>query len=131
MKSHKSEVAITFNSTNQETVGSPLNQMHRQQLELIDVLLLHTGGKRTKQAQRTSFNSLDNWGHKTPTQSKMSKDEKEMIKRVMARNTYNTLGCTVTSHLLYSVLLQSSSRSSYVFTTSIELCSLFSTAKTL
>ena len=80
MKSHKSEVAITFNSTNQETVGSSLNQMHRQQLELIDVLLLHTGGKRTKQAQRTSFNSLDNWGHKTPTQSKRKKTGKKRLK---------------------------------------------------
>ena len=29
-----------------------------------------TGEKGTLQAQRTSFNTLDNWGHKTPTQSK-------------------------------------------------------------
>ena len=48
MKSHKSEVAITFICTNQETVCSPLNQMHRQQLELLltdDLLLLKHWGK--------------------------------------------------------------------------------------
>ena len=39
-----------------------------------------TGGKRTQQAQRTHFNTLDNWGHKTPTQSKRIKDRKEKIK---------------------------------------------------
>ena len=27
-----------------------------------------------------SFNTLDNWGHKTPTQSKKEKDRKEKIK---------------------------------------------------
>ena len=42
-------------------MGSTLNQVHRQQLELL---------LRTRPAQRTSFNTLDNWGHKTPTQSK-------------------------------------------------------------
>ena len=32
-------------------------------------------------AQRTSFNTLDNWGHKTPTQSKKRKDDrKERVK---------------------------------------------------
>ena len=32
-------------------------------------------------AQRTSFNTLDNWGHKTPTQSKKKKDDrKEKVK---------------------------------------------------
>ena len=33
------------------------------------------------QAQRTSFNTLDNWGHKTPTDSKKRKDDrKEKVK---------------------------------------------------
>ena len=31
-------------------------------------------------AQRTGLNTLDNWGHKTPTQSKRIKDRKETIK---------------------------------------------------
>ena len=31
-------------------------------------------------AQHTSFNTLDKWGHKTPTQSKRIKDRKEKIK---------------------------------------------------
>ena len=32
-------------------------------------------------AQRTSFNTLDNWGHKIPTQSKKRKnDSKEKVK---------------------------------------------------
>ena len=32
-------------------------------------------------AQRTSFNTLDNWGHKIPTQSKERKDDrKEKVK---------------------------------------------------
>ena len=35
----------------------------------------------TLQAQRTSFNTLDNWGHNTPTQSKRRKDRKEKVKR--------------------------------------------------
>ena len=38
------------------------------------------GGKGTLLAQRTSFNTLENWGHKTPTQSKRIKDRKEKIK---------------------------------------------------
>ena len=65
------------------SVGSPLNQMHRQQLELLltdDLLLQGHWGKRTRRAQHTSFNTLDNWGHKTPTQSKRRKDSKEKIK---------------------------------------------------
>ena len=33
-----------------------------------------------RQAQHASFNTLDNWGHKTPTQSKKRKDTKEKVK---------------------------------------------------
>ena len=55
--------------------------MHRQQLELTDDLLLQgRWGKEDALAQRTSFNTLDNWGHKTPTQSKKRKDRKEKVK---------------------------------------------------
>ena len=39
-----------------------------------------TGGKGTLPAQRTSFNTLDNWGHKTPTQSKRKRNRKEKVK---------------------------------------------------
>ena len=63
----QSEVAITFIRTNQKTV----NQMHRQQLELLltdDLLLRGHWGKEEALTQHTSFNTLDNWGHKTPTQ---------------------------------------------------------------
>ena len=31
-------------------------------------------------AQRTSFNTLDNWGHKTPTQSKRKRTGKKRLK---------------------------------------------------
>jgi len=38
------------------------------------------GEKEHWLAQHTSFNTLDNWGHKTPTQWKKRKDKKEMVK---------------------------------------------------
>ena len=44
-------------------------------------LCTDTGGKGTLPAQRTGFNTLDNWGHKIPTQSKKRKgDRKERLK---------------------------------------------------
>ena len=49
------------------------------------------GGKRTLQAQRTSFNTLQYWGHKTPTQSKKRKNKKEEVKGSWP-GTHNTLG---------------------------------------
>ena len=65
-------------------MGSPLNQMHRQQLELLltdDLLLQGHWGKGTLPGQRTSLNTLDNLGHKTPTQTERRKDNrKEKIK---------------------------------------------------
>ena len=40
-----------------------------------------TGGKRTRRAQRTSFNTLDNWGHKLGRNPiKKEKDRKERLK---------------------------------------------------
>ena len=64
------------------SVGSPLNQMHRQQLELLltTCYCKDTGGKRTRRARRTSFNTLDNWGHKTPTQSNKNKGQERKVK---------------------------------------------------
>ena len=44
----------------------------------------------TRRAQRTTFNTLDNWGYKTPPNQKEKDDRK--VKRVMARNTHNALG---------------------------------------
>ena len=57
--------------------------MHRQQLKLLltdNLLLLGHWGKEDMLAQRTSFNTLDNWGHKTPTQSKRKRNRKTMVK---------------------------------------------------
>ena len=59
------------------SVGPPLNQMHRQQLELTTSYCRDTGGKRTLLAQRTSFNILFNWRHKTPTQKKKKKKNRK------------------------------------------------------
>ena len=36
-----------------------------------------TRGKGTLPAQHTGFNTLGNWGHKTPTQSKRKRTEKK------------------------------------------------------
>ena len=57
--------------------------MHRQQLELLlidDLLLQGHWGKEDALAQHTSFNTLNNWGHKTPTQSKSKRNQKEKFK---------------------------------------------------
>ena len=43
-------------------------------------------------AQRTSFNTLDNWGHKTPTQSKRKRTGKKRLKGHGPEHVYNTLG---------------------------------------
>ena len=44
--------------------------------------------------QRTSFNTLDNWGHKTPTQSKRKRTGKKRLKGHGPKHVYNTLGYT-------------------------------------
>ena len=46
------------------------------------------GEKERWLAQHTSFNTLDNWDHKTPTQSKKEKVQERKGQRIMARNTY-------------------------------------------
>ena len=51
-----------------------------------------TGGKGTLPAQHTSFNTLDNWGHKTPTQSKRKRTEKKRLNGHGPEHVYNTLG---------------------------------------
>ena len=50
------------------------------------------GGKGTLPAQRTGFNTLDNWGHKTPTQSKRKRTGKKRLKGHGLEHVYNTLG---------------------------------------
>ena len=50
----------------------------------------------TRRAQRTIFNTLDNWGHKTPTQSKKRKDKKQKVK-----------GSWPGTHTIHSVTLKS------------------------
>ena len=51
-----------------------------------------TGGKGTLPAQHTGFNTLDNWGHKTPTQSKRKRTRKKGLKGHGPEHVYSTLG---------------------------------------
>ena len=50
----------------------------------------HSSGNRL--AQCTGFNTLDNWGHKTPTQSKRKRTGKKRLKGHGPEHVYNTLG---------------------------------------
>ena len=62
-------------------------------------------GKRDAAGQRTGFNTLDNWGHKTPTQSERIKDRKEKIKGSWPpEHVYNTLGYIPPYSIIASVL---------------------------
>ena len=49
---------------------------------------------------RTGFNTLDNWGHKTPTQSKRKRTGKKRLKGHGPEHVYNTLGYTCLSYLV-------------------------------
>ena len=51
-----------------------------------------TGGRGTLSAQRIGFNTLDNWGHKAPTQSKRKRTRKKRLKGHGPEHVYNTLG---------------------------------------
>ena len=84
MKSHKSEVAITsllfvHQPTRKQCRLSPEMNTGRSSKQTT-CLCRDTGGKGTLRAQRTGFNTLDNWGHKTPTQSKRKRNGKERVK---------------------------------------------------
>ena len=46
----------------------------------------------TLPAQRTGFNTLDNWGHKTPTQSKRKRTGNNFLKGHGLEHVNNTLG---------------------------------------
>ena len=50
-------------------------------------------------ARTTTFNTLDNWGHKTPTQSKRKRTGKKGLKGHGPEHVYNTLGYTYTSKI--------------------------------
>ena len=63
-----------------------------------------TGGKGTLPAQRTGFNTLDNWGHKTPTQSKRKRTGKKRLKGHGPEHVYNTLGYIPPYSIITSVL---------------------------
>ena len=60
------------------------------------LIAAHLNAERDAAGQRTGFNTLDNWGHKTPTQSKKEKDRKERLKGHGPKHVYNTLGYTKT-----------------------------------
>ena len=59
-----------------------------------------------QRAQHTSFNTLDNQGHKTPTQSKKRKDKKERLKSHSPKHIQYTRLQIYTSKLYYYDLLQ-------------------------
>ena len=100
--------------------------MHRQQLGTISITnsrpatagTLGEGGHR--QAQRTSFNTLDNWGHKTPTQSKRKRNRKEKIKGSWAR-TCTIHSVTYISIQKYCPFLLSTLPSAYSSSSSTEV----------
>ena len=52
------------------------------------------GGKGMLPAQHRGFNTLDNWGHKAPTQSKRKRTGKKRLKGHGPEHVYNTLGYT-------------------------------------
>ena len=51
----------------------------------------HTGSLDAA-GQRPGFNTLDNWGHKTPTQSKRNRTGKKRLNGHGPKHVYNTLG---------------------------------------
>ena len=65
-----------------------------------------TGVKGTLLAQRSSFNTLDNWGHKTPTLSKRKSTGKKRLKGHGLEHVYNTLGYIYIYQYLTLVLWQ-------------------------
>ena len=81
--------------TNQpgNSVGSPRWWKHEHQLQQqTNCLCRDTGGKGTLPARITGFNTLDNWGHKTPTQSKWKRTRKKRLKGHGPKHVHNTLG---------------------------------------
>ena len=99
---------ITFicTPTNQETVSVRLSPVMKTWTPATSVnkttcLCRDTGGKGTLPAQHTSFNTLDNWGHKTPTQSKRKRTGKKGLKGHGPEHVYNTLGYIIAKFFLF------------------------------
>ena len=65
-------------------------QLHLPPLRSLDLLI--SPGTLALRAQRTGFNTLDNWGHKTPTQLKRKRTGKKRLKGHGPKYVYNTLG---------------------------------------
>ena len=70
-----------------------------------------TGGKGTLPAQRTGFNTLGNWGLKTPTQSKRKRTGKKRLKGHGPKHVYNTLGYIFKTVFSFLVLRKDNSLS--------------------
>ncbi len=49
-------------------------------------------GMTNRRAQRTGFNTLDNWSHKTPTHSKRKRTAEKRLKGHGPEHVYNTPG---------------------------------------
>ena len=62
----------------------------------------------TRRAQRTSFNTLDNWGHKKllPNQKRL-KDRKGRLKGHRPKHVYNALGYIIIIDAVFVLMLPS------------------------
>ena len=76
-------------------------QLHLPPLRSLDLLISPGTLFWTLPAQHTTFNTLDNWGHKPPTYSKRKRTGK---KRLKGAGVYNTLG-----YILIQIKFSSSS----------------------
>ena len=93
MKSHKSEVAITWllfvhqptrkqcRLSPEMNTWTPATTVNKQPASA------GTLGEKGLPAQHTTFNTLDNWGHKTPTQSKRKRTGKKRYCRRWCSST--------------------------------------------
>ena len=68
---------------------------HRPQQLTNNLPLQGHWGKGTLPAQHTTFNTLDNWGHKTPTESKRKRTGKKGLKGHGPEHVYSTLGYNI------------------------------------
>ena len=77
---HNHEIQLPLN-TNPHSAGIPVGRTCDVRfVAKEDVVSDVYAGHETLPAQHTTFNTLDNWGHKNPTQSKRIKDRKEKVK---------------------------------------------------
>ena len=95
MKSHKSEVAITsllfvHQPTRKQCRLSPDMNTGRTDKQPASAGTLGEKGRCRPSAQVLTM-TLDNWSHKTPTQSKRIRTGKKRLKGHGPKNVYNTL----------------------------------------